>query len=67
MENLKWEPAKGSVDMKSFVLGDEPEALHVITLFSGEGLYLVVNEDPWSTKTEWLKKEEIEAHYGIEL
>lgn len=66
MENLKWEPAKGNVDVKSFVLGDEPEALHVITLF-GDGLRLVVYEDPWSTQIDRLTKVEIEAHYGIEL
>lgn len=66
MENLKWEFAKGNADIKSFVVEGEPMALHVITLFGGE-LKLVVYEDPWSTQTEWLKKEEIETYYGIEL
>lgn len=51
MENLKWEPAKGSADIKSFGVEGEPMALHVITLFGGE-LKLVVYEDPWSTQTE---------------
>jgi hypothetical protein len=62
-----WRP----VDMKkwSFVLGDEPEAIHVIkTGFTNK--YMVVHEDAYEIslgRVDFHTKEEVESIYGVEI
>jgi hypothetical protein len=67
IEEMKWRPV--NMNKWSFILGDEPEVIHVIKT-GFDDTYMVVHEDALEIslgKVDFHTKEEVENKYGIKL